>query len=301
VGNTHAIRAFFSVVVLLTAACPNTHAADEGVAPQSTGAGAQTASWTTHSQAGNCSELAKACDALLAAENTKTSFSAHMCKVNAALCGNSGISIAGGQKEGFAMSGGFAPGAVTEALSWIDKAEALYPQNIKAIQTRLQLLVATGDGIAAGQALDAYLKRAKNKPGVDEWLNTFGAYFGQRKMDAAIAFGKVIEKHYPNSHQIHGNLGGAYAQMEKDVDAFRHLNKAVELAPNDPINRWNLARLYDFTNKVTLAETHYSKAIADETDSERRNEMNCAYSKFVGKKLKDTARAKRLQPKDCAS
>jgi Flp pilus assembly protein TadD len=89
--------------------------------------------------------------------------------------------------------------------------------------------------------------------------------------------------------------------MEKDDDAFRHLNKAVELAPNDPINRWNLARLYDFTDKITLAETHYSKAIADETDSERRDEMNCAYGKFVAKKLRDAERAQRIQPKDCAS
>jgi tetratricopeptide (TPR) repeat protein len=290
-----------TLIVLFAAACSATYAADEEATPQNPEKGAQAVSWTKHARAGNCSELTKVCDTLLAAANTQKSFSAYMCKVSSALCGNSGVSFSGGEKVGYAMSDGFAPEAVVEALSWIDKAEARYPQNIKAVHTRLQLLVATGDGIAAGQAVDAFLKRAKNKPDVDVWLRAFNAYSEQRKMEAAISFGKVIEKHYPNAHQIHGNLGGTYAQMEKDDDAFRHLNKAVELAPSDPINRWNLARLYDYTDKTTLAETHYQKAIADEPDLERRNEMNCAYSKFVEKKLKDAERAKRIQPKNCAS
>ena len=117
-------------------------------------------------------------------------------------------------------------------------------------------------------------------------------------MDQAIAFGKALESVYPDSHKVHGSLGGAYGLASRDDEAQRHLEKAVALAPNDPIHRWNLARLFEYIGQFAPAQKHFEQAIADTVDPQMKAEMTCTFSTFVKDKLKDEARA-RLLAKSC--
>jgi hypothetical protein len=73
----------------------------------------------------------------------------------------------------------------------------------------------------------------------------------------------------------------------------------LALAPEDPVDTWNLARLYDFTEKLDLADQWYRKALSLESDPGKKREQSCAYARFVEKKLKDSARACKLQQASC--
>jgi Flp pilus assembly protein TadD len=79
------------------------------------------------------------------------------------------------------------------------------------------------------------------------------------------------------------------------------LQKAVQLAPNDPINAWDLGRTYDYAGQIDLADKWYQKGISLETNAEQRSNNECLYAIFVEKKLLDKVRACTLEKKDCSS
>jgi len=57
--------------------------------------------------------------------------------------------------------------------------------------------------------------------------------------------------------------------------------------------------VYDFSNKPLLADPWYQKALALDTDPERRRDDTCLYAQFVETKLHDPKRACALQKANC--
>ncbi len=111
---------------------------------------------------------------------------------------------------------------------------------------------------------------------------------------------KVLEKHYPNNPDVIGNIGAFLDLLKRDSEAIPYLQKAAELAPNDPINAWDLARAYDYSRKTELADKWYQKGLSLDTDTERRKHSSCLYAIFLETKLHDRARACPMEMKNCS-
>jgi Flp pilus assembly protein TadD len=87
--------------------------------------------------------------------------------------------------------------------------------------------------------------------------------------------------------------------LKRDQEAISYLKRAVELAPNDPINTWDLGRAYDYSGEPALADHWYNNGIALMTDPGQIRQSRCTYAEFVEKKLKDATRACKLQNENC--
>jgi tetratricopeptide (TPR) repeat protein len=109
----------------------------------------------------------------------------------------------------------------------------------------------------------------------------------------------VLDKHYPNSPDILGNIGAFLDLLKRDSEAILYLQKAATLAPKDPINAWDLARAYDYADQVPLADQWYQKALSLEPEHDRLTEKSCMYGKFVDQKLHDRQRACQLEKLNC--
>lgn len=117
---------------------------------------------------------------------------------------------------------------------------------------------------------------------------------------AALRLLHVLDRHYLDDHEIVGNLGAMYSMLKEDENAVRFLKRAVDLAPEDPIDTWNLGRIYDFTGKSKLANRWYRRSLVLDSDPARLAENQCLYAEFVETKLRDLTRACALQRKHCA-
>jgi Tfp pilus assembly protein PilF len=139
----------------------------------------------------------------------------------------------------------------------------------------------------------------KGSDGLDAWLAYPAELLEANQLHASLSLSRILEKHFPDSHDVVGNIGAVLLRLKEDDEAAKYLNRAVQLAPSDPIDTWNLARLYDFTGKNELADEWYQKALQLDWDPQRKREDTCTYAEFVEKKLRDTARACKLQKENC--
>lgn len=149
------------------------------------------------------------------------------------------------------------------------------------------------------KALDESCKIYHGADGLQAWLAYPDELFEDKEFRASIALLDVLNKHYPNNHDVLGNLGAAYAMLNEDDKAIEYLQKAVRLAPDDPIDTWNLGRLYDFDNKIQLADMWYRKSLSLERDSSRRRSNACMYAEFIDQKLHNPKRACQMEKANC--
>jgi tetratricopeptide (TPR) repeat protein len=96
-----------------------------------------------------------------------------------------------------------------------------------------------------------------------------------------------------------GNVGAVHSVLREDAEALKYLKRAVELAPEDPIDTWNLGRLYDFMNKTDLADQWYQKALRLEKNADQLKTNSCIYGGFLEKKTKQIKRACEIEKKYC--
>lgn len=139
----------------------------------------------------------------------------------------------------------------------------------------------------------------KGSEGVQAWLDYTSELFEDKQFRASLALLEVLDKHYPDSHDVLGNIGAIHLMLKEDEQGIRYLQRAVDLAPQDAIDAWNLGRAYDYTEKLELADRWYQKALALDTESDRRQHSACIYAAFVGNKLHDSKRACELQRESC--
>jgi tetratricopeptide (TPR) repeat protein len=256
--------------------------------------------WQDLCRSGKCEEARSLCSEWMTSKDTAKLAEAHKCLANVALCGNGDVlTLQGNDQGGGSLASTYKPEAVDEALGHLNQALKLAPQDLSIHQGRLHLLEISFRYSDMAKALDESCSIYKGTEGVQPWLAYTSELFEDGQFRASLALLEVLNKHYPDSHDVLGNIGAVHSMLKEDEQAIPYLRRAVELAPKDPIDTWNLARTYDYAEKTELADQWYQKALTLEPDSAKRHQSTCIYAGFVEKKLHDSKRACELQRSAC--
>lgn len=255
--------------------------------------------WHKLVDSGQCAEAEPLCTQWLASSDVPTRVEGYKCLANVALSGQDVIFTQGDDRRGATITGSFKREAIDKAIGFLNEGLKLAPQDLSIHQDRLHLLEVSGRYTAMAQALEESCKLYKG-PGVpDAWVAYTAELFEMNQYRASISLLEVLERYYPDSHDVIGNLGGVYCVLKEDDQALPYLRRAVELAPSDSIDAWNLGRLYDYTGQTELADRWYRKALSLEWKEDGLPESKCLYATFVEQKLHDRKRACKLQRLDC--
>lgn len=224
---------------------------------------------------------------------------AQKCLANVALLGNDVVQLQGDDSGGGTLSGGYTAEAVDKSLVHLNIALKLAPQDLSIHQGRLHVLEASGRYLEMIKALDESCSIYKGSDALDAWLAYASELDDLRQYQAGLAFMKVLDKHYPNTPDVVGNIGAFLSLLQKPADAIPYLQRAVELAPTDPINAWDLGKAYDLTDQVKLADTWYQKGLSLQSDKKQFSESSCLYGHFIEQKLHNRERACSLEKMNC--
>jgi len=256
-------------------------------------------SWKKLIDSGDKGTARTVCSGWLNSSDTRVQTEAHKCLANVALLGNEVVVLQRNDIGGGYMGSGYKPEAVDAALVHLNEALKLSPQDLSVHQGRLHVLEVSNRYEEMAKALDESCATYHGQDSLEDWLPNIAEMFDSGQLRAAEGLLKVLDRHYPNNHEVIGDFGAVYSMLKEDDKAIQYLQRAVELAPNDPIDTWNLGRLYDFTGNTKSADQWYQKAISLEQDQEQRKKNLCLYGEFVEKKLGDTKRACELQKANC--
>lgn len=255
--------------------------------------------WQSLIDSGKCREAEALCVTWLSSKDTERKVEARKCLANAALCGQDVVSLQPNDSGGGSIGPGYRPEAIAKALSNLNEGLKLAPQDLSIHQGRLHLLMVSGRFDEMAKALDESCRLYSAPDELEDWLPYVSELFDARQYEAALTLLKVLDANFLNNHEVVANIGSVLAMQEKDDEALVYMERAVRLAPEDPLNTWNLARLYDYTGKLELADTWYQKALRLESDPEKRRAGACLHAEFVETKLKDRKRACELQKANC--
>jgi tetratricopeptide (TPR) repeat protein len=280
-------RVFLPCLILLVAEC-------------CFGQESKPANWQSLVKSGKCEEARTLCTGWMTSKDTAQLVEAHKCLANVALCGKQdAMTLQADDRGGGVLAGAYKPEAVDDALGHLNQALRLAPQDLSIHQGRLHLLEISFRYSEMPKALDESCNLYKGTEGVQPWLAYTAELFNERQFRASLALLDVLDKYYPNSHEVLGNIGAMHSMLKEDEQAIPYLRRAVELAPKDPIDAWNLGRTYDYAGKIELADQWYQKALALESDPVRQRRSNCTYASFIENKLHDANRACELQRMNC--
>jgi tetratricopeptide (TPR) repeat protein len=256
--------------------------------------------WTKLIEKGDAKAAKALCSGFTDSNVIAQQIEAQKCLANVALCGNDQIELEGDDVGGGTIRGSYRPEAVDEALVHLNLALKLAPQDITIHEGRLHVLEVSGRYSDMIKALDESCTIYKGKDAPAVWVNYAPELADLRQYNVALEFSKVLDNHYPNSPDILGNIGAFLSLLGRSREAIPYLQKAVQFAPNDPINTWDLGRAYDHTDQLILADQWYQKGLALQTDPNQHKESACLYAEFVEKKLHNLTRACGMEKKDCA-
>jgi tetratricopeptide (TPR) repeat protein len=101
--------------------------------------------------------------------------------------------------------------AIDDALGHLNAALKLAPQDLSLHQGRLHLLEISYRFDAMAKALEESCSIYKGPDVPDAWL-AYTYELGEGKQyKAALALLQILDKHYPNNHDIVGNIGAMYS------------------------------------------------------------------------------------------
>jgi tetratricopeptide (TPR) repeat protein len=190
------------------------------------------------------------------------------------------------------------PSAVEKALSHYDAAIAISPLEPQAHMGRIDVLILSGRYRDANLALDETLTAFDSRRELEHWFKLLGRFQALGKHQEGLAYLEVIEQHHPMDHIVISNLGAYYAMNGRHDQALEYAKQAVILSPDDPINRWNLARLYDRAGQLELANRAYIEALALFQDEDPQ--AKCDYAEFLSERVGDTRRACEFARERCS-
>lgn len=255
--------------------------------------------WTKLIDSNQCEPARNLCLKFVDSKDIAQQVEAQKCLANAALCGHSVVYLEGDDAGGGNMHGSYSPEAVNDALVHLDLGLKLAPQDLTIHMGRLHVLGVSGRYDDMVKALDESCTIYTGKDVPDAWLAYAPELMDLRQYSAGIEFMKVLDKHYPNNPDIIANIGGFLLYLKRTGEAIPYLQKAVDLAPQDSLNAWDLGRAYDYSDQIALADKWYQKALSLPPDPDMDKDVPCLYADFVEKKLKDRNRACPLEKKSC--
>ena len=237
------------------------------------------------------------CEAWLGESDDGHHGEAHKCLAN--------VEIATARSQPSGDKGNGAPGnrsrisraRTNAAVEHYGAAIAAVPLDSDAHIGRVDVLILAGRHREANIALDSSLGFFSSRMHLDKWFRLLGRFQRSGDIDEGLAFLKVIEKHHPLDHRVISNLGAFYAMTGNGEKALEYSERAVAINPDDPINKWNLARIYDKQGRLEEADRHYLEALAVFGDEDPK--ARCDYAKFIGTRLGDVARACNFAETNC--
>ena len=201
---------------------------------------ARTQNWHTLVHAGKYTQAETLCTKMTSAEALATRVDAEKCLANVALGRGSRIEVLGAPGGGGSIGEGYSPVAAQEALVHLNRGLALAPQDLSIHQGRLHVLEVTGQYGAMLKAIDESATVYQGPDALQSWLAYDGELAEKGEYDTGLSFAEVLNRHYPNSHDVVGNIGAFLSRKGDFEKALPYLKQAAELAPKDPIDTWNL-------------------------------------------------------------
>ena len=221
---------------------------------------------------------------------------AHKCLANVELfsVGQHKIRLQGNGRGGGSLGPGYDPEPALRAVEHLDVAVILAPQDITIHQGRLHVLELATMYDRMCTAMEQSIKLYKGPDALGTWIAYPAELIDGGQPKAAEALLLLLEKYYPGDHRVSGDLAALCGLTERDEEALAWAKKAVAAAPGDPVDTWNLARIYDYTGKIDLADAAYQKALPLQSAG-YRTQASCTYAEFLEQRKKDLPRACELQ------
>jgi len=232
-------------------------------------------------------------------ENMDTQVEAQKCLANLALSKGQQLTLMGGDQGGGSLGEGYTPAAVDAALKHLNEGLRLAPHDLSIHEGRLHVLEVSGRFDEMAKALDESVTMMPETDVSQVWLPYTAELFDMGQASAGLKLCLILNSHYPDSHEVIGNIGAFYNILKQPEESLPYLKKAVDLAPNDPMDNWNLARAYDYANQIDDAEKSYAKALALDPEQKEMPGSKCLYAEFVENKLHERDRACKLQKAAC--
>lgn len=253
--------------------------------------------WTELLTSGGIEEARALCESWLAEPDRGHHGEAHKCLANVTIA-TSRAEVRGlPAAAGGAVRAPISRAGVDGALAHYDAALLIDPLDLDAHVGRVDVLIVGARYRDANLALDQSLTTFATRELLDNWFKLLGRFQRANAAPEALAFLLVIEKHHPLDHRVVSNLGAYYAINGQQDEAFAYSTRAVAINPDDPINKWNLAKIHDQRDELEDADRLYQEALATINEGDMR--ARCEYAGFVALRMNEPARACEFSESQC--
>ena len=154
-------------------------------------------------------------------------------------------------------------GAQTE----IAAALAADPENLQARVLEAQLLGDTGNEADAQKKLDALVDSLPAQPPVESWLVLAQAFTGLGNYDTALEILKTAQTSYPNEPIVPRRVGETLTAAKRYDEALAQFDKVIAADPQDADARLDRARVFNYSDRLALAEPAYRETLQVEPDN----------------------------------
>ena len=182
---------------------------------QCTGQTLSFADWFKLIDAHQCDAARELCARFVDSADLKQKTESQKCLANVALCGNSVVLLRGDDIGGGTLSGGYKPEAVDEALAHLNAGIKLSPQDLSIHQGRLHVLEASGRYSDMLTALDDSCTTYQGSGALEAWLAHSAELADLRQYQYALEFMEVLNRYYPDSPDVLGNIGAFLSVLKK--------------------------------------------------------------------------------------
>jgi tetratricopeptide (TPR) repeat protein len=260
------------------------------------------ADWRALLDQGKTDEARTICSEAIKSSDKLSVIRGYNCLANLALKGQDVVMIEKSEMGGGSIHPGYNAEGAKRALDYLNKSIDYAPDVLTTFQSRMYLMVSSGQYDAAADMLKDSLKRYKGPDAFDAWLAYTDYFYQAGQYTAGINYLKVLDERYPNNQKVLSDIGAFYAMQEDDANALPYMKRSVELAPNDALNNWNLGREYDYSGDNKNADFYYQKSLrldAAHSGDPLPKDSVCIYRQFVYEKLQDKKRACAMQANGC--
>ncbi len=234
--------------------------------------------WRDLTRASKANEARALCTPWLAASSKPLAVEGHRCLAQVALIDS--YRLQDGKEEAILL-GGYAGPGVDRAIDHLTKAIALAPDDLSIHLGRLHIAINSPRAADAPRLLTDSLDRYHGPDAIDDWVSYAQELRHRRHGDVGLDYLRVLEKRYPGDHRVAGNIGTLLLSLKRDEEGLPYLRRAVELAPDDAIDTWNLGRFHEKHGDAASAEPLYRRAVSLEKEPARRQDMACNLGRFL--------------------
>lgn len=169
------------------------------------------------------------------------------------------------------------------------------PNDLGLYRDRINLLNALGRQRQALDYLDETIVFIKKTSTLDHWLRIVDKLDKEKRYVLALKYLSVLDKHYHGDYKIIAKIASVLMSKGDEIGAIVYLRKAAVMSPRDPMNYIFLARNYELTGKIVLAEKNYMRVM----DLRPTKTQRCEYGLFLRRYNRKFIEGCKLQRQNC--